>query len=235
MSKEGLLEKLHNALIEGDEVNSQKLAEDIVSAGIDPLEAIKKGATPALEIVGEKFASGEFFLPNVILAADAMKACMAVFKPRIQAQKLSDVSFGKVVIGTTYGDIHDLGKNLVSVMLSVAGFEVYDLGNDVPPKVFVDKAIEVNSSIIAMSTLITSSMYYQEDVIKYLIDMGLRGKYFVVVGGGCITPEWAAKIGADGWARHADEAVKLCKSLVSGNKSPPLSKPYIIDGMKGGR
>ncbi len=234
MSQEELIEKLHNAIVAGDDVNSRKIAEEIIAAGINPLEAIKKGATPALEIVGEKFASGEFFLPNIILAADAMKACMAVFKRKITAQKLSDISLGKVVIGTTFGDIHDLGKNLVSVMLSVAGFEVYDLGNDVPPKVFVDKAIEVDSAIIAMSTLITSSMYYQKDVINYLKDMGIRDKYFIVVGGGCITPEWTIEIEADGWARHADEAVKLCKILVSGKSRPPLSRPCIIDDTKGG-
>lgn len=138
-----ILEKLANAVMAGDEEAAKKAAQEAIDAKIDPLDAIKKGLSKGMEVIGKKFANFEVFLPEVMLAADAMKAGIEVLKPHISADRISERSKGRVVIGTVYGDIHDIGKNLVATMLEVARYEVHDLGNDVPPKKFLDKAREV--------------------------------------------------------------------------------------------
>ncbi|MEM3715298.1 MAG: cobalamin-dependent protein, partial [Nitrososphaeria archaeon] len=152
-----------------------------------------------------------------------------ILKPRMISDKLEEIKFGKVVIGTVSGDIHDIGKNLVSIMLSVAGFEVYDLGVDVATKTFVKKAEEKDANIIALSSLMTTTRAYQKEVIKYLQDTGKRFKYFVVVGGGAVTSDWAKEIKADGYGKHAEDGVKICKELLGKKVSPPLNSPIIIE------
>ena len=228
MSKEEILDKLIQAIINGDEARAKKITEDVLAAGMDPLDVVKQGAFKAMDIIGEKWRKFEIFLSHVMLAADAMKSVMAVLLPKIAAEQKSKLSLGRVVIGTVSGDIHDIGKNLVATLLSVAGFEVHDIGVDIPSKDFIEKAKEFNADIIAMSCLLSTSMYFQRDIIQYLKDAGLREKYYVIVGGGPVTPDWASEIGADGWGKYADDAVTVCKKLVTGGVRPPLPKPILI-------
>jgi corrinoid protein of di/trimethylamine methyltransferase len=220
-----ILEKLAKAVMEGDEEAAKRAAQEAINNGIDPIYAIKNGLSRGMEVIGKRFSNFEVFLPEVMLAADAMKAGIEVLKPYISADKLEERSRGKVVIGTVFGDIHDIGKNLVATMLEVAGYEVHDLGNDIPPKRFVDKVREVKADIVAMSCLLTPSMYYQKDVIELLRDAGLRDKVWVMVGGAPITPEWTREIGADGWGRHADDAVVVANLLME--KGKELTRPVV--------
>jgi corrinoid protein of di/trimethylamine methyltransferase len=227
MGKEELLSNLAEAVNDGDEVAAVAAAEAVIEAGIDPLEAVQQGAVKGLDMVGERYAVLDAFLPDLILAGDAMQACMKVLKPHIEASRMADAMPGKVVIGTVSGDTHSIGKTIVATMLAVSGFEVLDIGIDVPAKQFVEKAEEFGADIIALSALLSTTAYYQQEVIRYLNDSGLRSKYYVVVGGGPITPEWAAEIGADGHGRLATDAPKLFKQLISEGQTPPLATPLV--------
>ena len=228
MDKEILFTKLKEVIIEGDEILSSEVAQEIISAGLDPQEAISQGAAKGLDEIGERFQRLEAFLPDLIRGGEAMKACLSVFNPHITTEQRGGFQLGNVVIGTVTGDIHDIGKNMVSTMLTVSGFEVYDLGIDVPVKRFLEKAEEIDAKVIALSSLLTQSCYFQHEVIKYLKDTGQREKYYVVVGGAPVTPEWAAEIEADGYGRTAIDASQLLKRLVTEGHSPPLPQPLII-------
>lgn len=226
MGQEEIKGKLRSAIIEGDEELAGEAAQEALEAGIDPTEAIN-AAADGLQVLGEKFERMEVYLPELILGGDAMKVCMDTLLPHVKPKEKSEASPAKVVIGTVSGDVHDIGKSLVGAMLSVSGFEVYDLGTDVPSKRFVEKAEEVKAKAIALSSLMSTSAYYQEDVIRYLKDVGLREKYYVVVGGGPITPEWTAQIGADAHGRLATDVPKLLKQLIAEGKTPPLPEPLV--------
>ncbi len=228
MGIEELLDRLAKTVSDGDADATSKAAQDILAAGIDPLEAIHQGATKGLDILGEKFRRLEAYLPDLIRGGQAMKACQAILMPHISKEKAIEMMLGKVVIGTVSKDIHDIGKSMVATMLSVGGFEVHDLGIDVPAKRFVDKAEEVKAKVIALSALLTTSAYYQEEVIRYLEDTGLREKYYVVVGGAPISAEWAAQIGADGYGKTATDAIELLKRLVTEGVPPPLHQPLTV-------
>ena len=229
MTEKDLLEKLAKTIIEGDEQTAEAVAKEIIAAGIDPIDAIQKGAKKGLDEIGERFQRLEAFLPDLIRGGEAMRACMTVFLPHIKAEQASSIELGKVVIGTVTGDIHDIGKSLVGTMLTVSGFEVFDLGTDVPVKKFVEKAEEIGAKAIALSALMTTSSYYQEEVINYLKDRGLREKYYVVVGGAPVTPEWTVQIGADGYGKTAVHASQMLERLVKEGVAPPLPKPIIIE------
>jgi corrinoid protein of di/trimethylamine methyltransferase len=228
LSEEKILDKLIQAIINGDEAEAKKMTEEALAAGMNPSDVVKQGAVKAMDIIGEKWRKFEIFLSHVMLAAEAMKSVMAILLPKIAAEQKTSISYGKVVLGTVSGDIHDIGKNIVATLLSVAGFEVYDIGVDIPSKDFIEKAKEFNADIIAMSCLLSTSMYFQRDVIQYLKDASLREKYYVIVGGGPVTADWASEIGADGWGKYADDAVTVCKKLVTGGVRPPLSKPILV-------
>ncbi len=227
MAQEEIISKLQKAIIEGDQEMASKSAQQALETRMDVMEAIN-GAVEALQVLGDKFERMEAFLPDLALGGDAMKACMAILLRNIRPEKMAEISPGKVVIGTVQGDIHDIGKNLVSAMLSVSMFEVYDVGENIPAKQFAKKAEEVGAKAIALSALLTTTAYYQEDVIRYLEDAGIREKYYVVVGGGVVTPEWAAQIGADGYGRLCTDAPKILKQLIAQGKTPPLPEPLII-------
>ena len=224
--KEEILERLSNAIINSDEEAAKKAAVDALKAEIDPMVAITDGLNKGMDVIGERFRKFEIFLPNVMLAADAMKAAVAVLRPHIKPERMTESVRGKVVIATIFGDVHDIGKNLVAVMLELAGFEVHDLGCDVQPMKFIDKAEEIGANIIAMSSLLTPCMFYHKDVIISLKDMGNREKYWIMVGGGAITPEWAEEIGADGWGRNANDAVEVAKILMKQGRE--VKRPVVI-------
>lgn len=220
-----IFEKLANAVISGDEEAARKAAQEALDAKVDPLEAIKNGFAKGMDVVGKKFHDFEIFLPEVILAADAMKVGIEVLRPHMTKESMEKSIRGRIVIGTVFGDIHDIGKNLVAVMLEAGGFEVHDLGCDVPSTKFVDRAKEVDADIIAMSSLMVTSMYYQKEVMDYLRDAGARENYWIMVGGGPVTPEWTKEIGADGYGKFADDAVEVARVLME--KGEDISKPVV--------
>jgi len=221
MSKQDLLEQL-KAILSGEagEEDVVEIAERIVAEGVDIQKAVDT-ASEAMHVVGGKFATFEIYLPDLMIAGEKMKRCLNVLKPHIKLGKEKRAS-GRVVIGTMFGDLHDIGKNLVATMLTVGGFDVVDVGVNVSPLDFVKAARERQADIIALSSLMTASLPYQKEVIDLVTEMGLREKYYVIVGGGPVTPEFAVEIGADGWAENAATAVGLCEQLIESGETPPV-------------
>jgi len=221
LSSETLSEKLKRLVIEGEEDAAQETALQILKTGVDPLEVIEKYLSPAMKSVGEKFEKGEYFLTNLMLSAEAMKAATNVLTAGVKKEdreKLRARRTGKVAIGTVSGDIHDIGKNIVAVLLEANGFDVYDLGKDVDSMKFIDRATEVQADIIAASALMTTTKPAQKEVIEFLNEMKLRNKYMVIIGGSPTTREWAEEIGADGWAETAEEAIRLAEKLMQNRR-----------------
>ena len=177
---------------------------------------MERGIGEAAKIVGEKFEKGEIFLVFLIQAGDAMMAALSELLKAIPKGEVP--TRGKVVIGTVQGDIHEIGKNVVAALLTANGFEVHDLGVDVPPMKFIEEAEKVGADVIAASALMTSTIGVQKDIVSLLESLGLREKYSVVVGGGATTAEWAEEIGADGWAETAIEGVKVISRLVEAKR-----------------
>lgn len=211
-----LFEEIKEAVIDGDEDLAVELAEKVIEEGLDLVEAIEKGYISGIEEVGASWKSGEAFLPDVMMAADAMKAGMGLLEAELAArggEKHEDK--GKIVLGTVEGDIHDIGKNIVGALLTAAGFKVYDIGIDQKAEVFLKKAEEVGAKIIASSSLLTTTMRAQADLIEYARSVGARDKYKFIIGGGPTSQRWSEEIKADGWAETADEAVDLCRKLLS--------------------
>jgi len=217
ISESNLCKELHDAIVSGDVERAESKAKEMLNKGFDPYNIVKNCMTPAMKLVGDMFSKMEIFLPEVMMAADAFQACMKHIEPKILSRK-AELIVGKVVIGTIQGDIHDLGKNIVALMLRANGFEVYDLGRDVPVGEFIKKAQEVNADIIAISALLSTALPYVKEVIKLLKDLGLRDKFFVMVGGGAVTKEWAQEIGVEGYGENADEAVKVALELMKKKK-----------------
>jgi len=213
MSKE-LYEKMAQSIIEGDADASSALAKEAIAAGIHPLDAITKGFVIGVNTVGDAFGRGEAFLPELVMAGEAMKAAVAVLDPELKKLGSERRMLGKVVIATVEGDIHEIGKSLVATMLGASGFEVYDLGVDAPSDKIIGKALEVNADIIAMSALLTTTMIRQKEVIEELEKEGLRNKFKVIVGGAPITRDWVKTIGADGYSEDAVGAVAIAKQLL---------------------
>ena len=213
MVKDELLRSMNDAIVAGDKAAAVALAADAVRSGADLLEVIEKGYVPGLQKVGELWEQGDYFLPELISSAEAMKAAMAVLEPELDRKKIEARTGGKVVIGTVEGDIHDIGKNLVASMLQAGGFEVFDLGADVKLERFVEKAEAVGAQIICLSALLTTTMTNQKRLIGLLRDRGLRDKYKVLVGGAPASRKWADEIGADGYAENAVAAVKLVRTI----------------------
>jgi len=228
MAGEELIGKLAETIINGDKKAACEVSQEILAAEIDPLEAILKGAKKGLDIIGDRFQRLEAFLPELILAGEAMKTCTEILVPHINPTQIGSISLSKVVIGTVSGDLHDIGKNIVANMLTVSGFEVIDLGINVPVKRFIEKAEETQAKVIALSALLTQTAYYQREVINYLKDAGMRNKYYVVVGGSPISPEWANEIGADGYGRTAVDASQVLKRLVTEGVPPPLPQTIVV-------
>ncbi len=207
-------EAMRQSIIDGDEELAAELAEEAVRDGVPPLDAIDLGFVPGLTQVGDRFSSGEMFLPDMMLAARVMRRAVAVLEPEMLRRSTQRVVLGRVVLGTVKGDIHEIGKNLVGTMLGASGFEVHDLGVDVPPERFVAKAREVGADIVGLSALLTTTMTGQRTVIEALAAAGLRPGVRVIVGGAPATSDWAAEIGADGYSEDAIGAVALAKELM---------------------
>jgi len=212
-----IITQLTTAIVEGETEQVVELTRQALAAGFEPMAIIDQGLVPGMDIVGEKFSSGEYFLPNLIISANGMQDAMKLLEPELSARQQERKSAGKVVIGTVHGDIHEIGKSLVATMLSANGFQVYDLGVDVPVAAFLAKIRETNANLLGLSALLTTTMVVQRDIIAALKQEGLRKQVKVMVGGAPVTRSWANEIGADGYAEDAIGAVAVAKQLASGS------------------
>lgn len=214
MSKEAALERLKDAVVQFDIDNVRQLAEKVVEQGVTAYEAVMIGMAKGMEIVGQKYQEGTYFLPELLMAAETFKEGMKVLGPRLTSSETSPV--GRVVIGTVEGDLHDIGKNIVSVLLEASGFKVFDLGVDVPADCFTDKAKEVSADVIAMSALLTTTLPQMRHVIESCPKSGFAAK--TLVGGAALNADDAKSIGADGYGRDAVEGARICKQWITSPK-----------------
>jgi corrinoid protein of di/trimethylamine methyltransferase len=212
--KDQIFEKMAQSIIDGEYEEAERLALEAIELGIDPLDAINKGFVVGVDHVGSLFSCGDAFLPELVMAGEAMKTAVSVLEPEMARQGTARQMLGTVVLGTIEGDIHDIGKTLVGTMLSAAGFKVFDLGVDVPVMTLVEKARTENADIIGVSALLTTTMVKQRDVVEALDDMGMRPKVKVLVGGAPVTRDWVNEIGADGFSEDAVGAVAAAKQLL---------------------
>ncbi|GMV32947.1 hypothetical protein FBQ83_12660 [Chloroflexi bacterium CFX5] len=216
MSDNEQLNAIVNAVVEGEAEDAVAATQKALDAKVDPLVILNTGLMSGADEVGKRFERFEYFLPELMLAGRALKSAMEIVKP-VLLEKYADAADqarGKVVAATIQTDIHDIGKNIVSSMLTASGFEVTDMGVDVPIKSIIDKAEEIGADIICLSALLTTSMPFMKDLIQLLEARNLREKYIVLVGGASVTDTWARAIGADGTAKNAADAVKLARDKV---------------------
>ncbi|MGM0471830.1 MAG: corrinoid protein [Bacillota bacterium] len=210
--QEKLLADLSDAVVEMDEARTEKLAQEYVQAGFDAYDGINRGLAQGMKRAGELYEQEEYYIPELLICSDAMYLGLDILKPHLESKE-SEQKF-KVVLGVVEGDTHDIGKNLVKTMFETAGFEVFDLGRDIPPVDFIDKAVEVGADIIGLSTLMTPTMPKMEEVINILKKRGLKEQIKVMIGGGPISQSFADQIGADMYTVNASEAVKAANNLV---------------------
>jgi corrinoid protein of di/trimethylamine methyltransferase len=213
MSEE-LYKQMAQSIIDGDSDLSVELAKKSIELNMHPLETITNGFVVGVNYIGDQFGAGEAFLPELVMAGEAMKAAVAVLEPELLKLGEAREIMGRVVLATVEGDIHEIGKTLVGTMLSASGFEVTDLGVDQPAEKIIGKALEIDAQIIGMSALLTTTMVRQREVIEELDKEGLRPRIKVMVGGAPITRDWFQKIKADGYSEDAVGAVKVAKELV---------------------
>lgn len=207
---------MSEAVLKGKHAEAKSLAEKVLAQGIDPMDAIDKGFVLGMNEAGDKFSKFEYFVPELLLSARAMKAGLDVLLPKVKARKVA-AARRKVSIGTVEGDIHDIGKTVVKTMLETSGLEVIDLGVDVPAEKFVESIREDKPEVLAMSCLLTSTMPAMEGVIQKLREERLRDKVKIIVGGAPITDMFAKKIGADAFGDNAKEAVDVVQHLIKGS------------------
>ncbi|MHA1712818.1 MAG: cobalamin B12-binding domain-containing protein [Candidatus Ranarchaeia archaeon] len=214
MEDNQICDKLAQAVIEGDKETARKYSQLIINQGKPVMRFLKEGLIKGMSTVTDLWREGEYFLPDVVMSANAMKAGTAILEQQLVGAARSDVK-GTIVIGTIKGDIHDIGKNLVSAMLKGGEFNVIDLGVDQEPENFVAKAEENNADIIAVSCILTTSVKHIESLLQILNERGLRSKYKVIVGGAALSDELARQIGADGYASTGDEVVQIAATLLA--------------------
>ena len=213
MSEE-LLKAMAQSIIDGESEIAADLASKSIEAGMDPLDAITKGYVVGVTIVGDSFSCGNVFLPELVMAGEAMKAAIAVLEPELKRKGTAREVLGKVVLATVEGDIHEIGKSLVGTMLTASGFEVFDLGVNVPAEQIMQKADEVKADIIGLSALLTTTMVKQKEIIEAMDKKGMRKQTKVMIGGAPVTSDWVKKIGADGYSEDAIGAVNAAKLLM---------------------
>jgi trimethylamine corrinoid protein len=209
--KDGLLDKIREDLFNYDVDSIRVDVEEALKKGLSALDIIN-ALSDCMREIGDKFARLELFLTDLMMAGDAMKAALEILIPKIPKEKA--LSKGRIVIGTVKGDIHDIGKNIVSAMLTASGFEVYDIGKDASASRFLEEAEKFKADVIGASALMTTTMPALKDLIDYIKAKGYRNKYKIIIGGGAVTKEYAEEIGADAYAENAIEAVKIIKNLI---------------------
>lgn len=214
MKKEEFLKRMEEAVKAYDEEEARRLAEEAVRMGLDPVEALEQGLAKGLREVGDRFGRGEAFITELIAAAQAMEAGAEILNREIERRGAAREAVGRFLIGTVEGDIHSIGKNIVATMLKAAGFEVIDIGVDVPTQTFVEKVREFKPDILGLSALMTTTMMKQKEVIEALREAGLRDQVKVIIGGAPVTEEWAREIGADAVGLDAASAVEASLKLI---------------------
>ena len=207
------LNLLQEVVIKGEDQQAKSITETVLADGMEPLHIVNNSLIPAMDEVGARFERNEYFVPELLLSARAMKACMTLIRPLLAERGNEPV--GRVVIGTVKGDLHDIGKNLLGAMLEGGGFEVHDLGVNVDPEKFIEKVRATNAEIVGMSALLTTSMPSMKNTIQAFVEAGLRDSVKMMVGGAPVTQKFADEIGADGYGENAPLAVQLAKKLVS--------------------
>lgn len=206
------LEKLTDAIVAGNLPTATALVNEAVTAGVAPQEIISTYLIKGMEIIGARFGAGQAFVPNLLMSARAMKGCLDILKPLLKGD--TSISYGKVVIGTVKGDLHDIGKNLVASMFEGSGFEVVNLGIDISADKFVTAVKENDADILVLSALLTTTMNYMKDVISAVNEAGLRDRVKIMVGGAPVNAEYAKEIGADAYTADANEAVVVARQLL---------------------
>jgi corrinoid protein of di/trimethylamine methyltransferase len=206
------LELLYNAILNGESKDAAAITREALAASADPMHLVTAGMTPAMNEVGRRFEEGEYFVPELLLSARAMKSALEILRPLLAASGAQPI--GKVIIGTVKGDLHDIGKNLVASMLEGGGFEIHDLGSDVPPERFVEAVMRTNADIVALSALLTVTMPAMQATIEALSKAGIRDRVRVMLGGAPLTQKYADIIGADGYSENANAALALAKRLI---------------------
>ncbi|MFP4258345.1 MAG: cobalamin B12-binding domain-containing protein [Desulfovermiculus sp.] len=214
MSNQELFGKLTQALVDLNEDDVLAFSKQGLEEHMDPQQLIEQGLLPGMQQVGDEFENEEKFLPEMMQAANIFQSAMDIIQPKIEEMGGASQKIGTVVLGTVKGDMHYIGKNIFKVLLETSGFTVHDLGVDVDPFSFIDKAEQTNADIIAMSALLTTTLVGQRDMIEALNEQGKRDKYKIMVGGGAVTPNWVKEIQADGYSETAFGAVKEAKKLV---------------------
>jgi len=207
------LKKLYDAVLNGNFKIARELTQQALDAGIDPQVLVQEQMIPAMDEVGRRYEANEYFVPELLISARAMKASLELIRPLLTAQGAEPA--GRVAIGTVKGDLHDIGKNLVAAMLEGAGFEVIDLGVDVSPDKFIAAVNEKNAGVVAMSALLTTTMNSMKTTVEAIKAAGVRGKVKIMIGGAPVTQKYADEIGADGYSSNANSAVALARKLVA--------------------
>ncbi len=214
MTESEILGKLKESILSFDEELAGKSAQEVINNDVNPLKAVEEGLVKGLDIIGEKYENDEIFLPELMMAANTFQTAMQILEPKISEKGLERVKKGIIVLGTVKGDIHKIGKDIVTLLFRTAGYEVHDLGEDVDLFAFIENAKKLNADAIGLSALLTSTLSGQKDVIDALTQEGMREKYIIMVGGGATTPEWAEAIGADLFAENAQAAVRRLTEMI---------------------
>jgi len=219
MEKSLILDNLANAVITGKKDLARDNARAVIDHNIDPLEALEQGISKGMLTVGEKFESGESYLPELIMAADVFKVAMEILKPAIEANQTDIKKSGTLLLATVKGDVHNLGKNIVATVMETRGFEVIDIGVDQPTLGIIDAAQDKQVDVIGLSAVMTTTMPYQKELIDTLQELNIREQFIVLVGGGPINQQWADEIGADGYGETAMDAVTIATQKINAKKA----------------
>ena len=209
------LQGVYDGMVDIDAEKTPQLAEKAFTDGVDILKIVD-ALTKGINTVGDKFEAMECFLPELIIAAGIMEEAMSFLRPELEKLDLDIGNSGTMVIANLQGDIHDIGRNIATVMLQASGFIVHDLGNDVKPDVIIDKAVELKADVIGLSSLLTTSLPFAKDTVNLLKELGLRDRFLVVMGGGAVTPDYCEDIQADGYCKDAAHGVKVISMLIAG-------------------
>jgi len=216
MKKEEVFKDLFDAVVELDAQKGKDAATILLKENYSPLEGIENGLSKGMKVIGEKFNKLEIYLPELMMAAGVFNAAMTILKPHIASDSSGkSIKKGTVLIGTVKGDIHKIGKDIVAMLLETGGFEVHNVGEDVSTSTFIEEAGKVDADIIALSSLLTTTMAAQKDLIDILKELGQREKYLIMVGGAPISQKWADEIGADIYGEDAERAVSLASEFMS--------------------
>jgi corrinoid protein of di/trimethylamine methyltransferase len=223
MEKALILDNLAQAVISGKKDLARENARAVIDNNIDPLDALEQGISKGMLTVGEKFESGESYLPELIMAADVFNAAMEILKPAIEANQTDLKKSGRVLLATVKGDVHNLGKNIVITVMETNGFEVVDLGVDQPTLSIIDAAQDNQVDVIGLSAVMTTTMPYQKELIDTLQELNIREQFIVLVGGGPVNQQWADEIGADGYGETAVDAVTIATQKINAKKAAQTS------------